>query len=595
MEPINEAVLNENESPSGGKRLKKGGKAPMIILCALVAVAAAAYLGLCAYVNTLQTFAPNRHINGVDVGGLTVAQAQEVLETTLPAQEVVVTDPVLQMQTSVTLADLGYTAECFVDDAAYWMEQQQQTMFLLKGWNYLCYWTGRYPGGYSWPDMDPEKLNAAAERVADFFSAPPIDGSYTLLEDDIRMTRFKDGRTVSKDLLKERLQDVMTYCKAGYTVEVVCETVPAKELSAQDVYDELAGEMVNAGYDSATDTITPDRVGVDFSVSAAQKKLDETEPGETVLLGAAVENPAVTAEGLKAVLFRDVLGECRTHVSGTAARINNVKLSAATINGYVMNTGDVFSYNEAVGQRTAANGYQPAPAYIRGETVDEIGGGICQTSSTLYLACLRGDLEITERYAHRYVPAYISWGMDATVSWGGPDYKFTNQYEYPIKIVTEYSKGYLTVKILGTNVDGRYAKVTNEVLSTTPWETVYEEDPLLPAGTPESVKTTPYTGYKVKTYHTIYDKDGKVIDSHFEATSDYKVRNKVIVRPPAAVPQTPSVPAAGTVPDVPATGGGAAAETVPDVPAEPAVPTEPEIPEEPQISAEESVAEEADP
>ena len=112
MEPINEAVLNENESPSGGKRLKKGGKAPMIILCALVAVAAAAYLGLCAYVNTLQTFAPNRHINGVDVGGLTVAQAQEVLETTLPAQEVVVTDPVLQMQTSVTLADLGYTAEC---------------------------------------------------------------------------------------------------------------------------------------------------------------------------------------------------------------------------------------------------------------------------------------------------------------------------------------------------------------------------------------------------------------------------------------------------------------------------------------------------
>lgn len=141
MEPINEAVLNENESPSGGKRLKKGGKAPMIILCALVAVAAAAYLGLCAYVNTLQTFAPNRHINGVDVGGLTVAQAQEVLETTLPAQEVVVTDPVLQMQTSVTLADLGYTAECFADDAAYWMEQQQQAMFLLKGWNYLCYWT----------------------------------------------------------------------------------------------------------------------------------------------------------------------------------------------------------------------------------------------------------------------------------------------------------------------------------------------------------------------------------------------------------------------------------------------------------------------
>ena len=62
-------------------------------------------------------------------------------------------------------------------------------------------------------------------------------------------------------------------------------------------------------------------------------------------------------------------------------------------------------------------------------------------------ACLRANLEITERYAHRYVPAYIDWGMDATVSWGGPDYKFTNNTDYPIKIVTSYSGGYLTVKI----------------------------------------------------------------------------------------------------------------------------------------------------
>ncbi|RAZ93300.1 hydrolase, partial [Klebsiella oxytoca] len=79
------------------------------------------------------------------------------------------------------------------------------------------------------------------------------------------------------------------------------------------------------------------------------------------------------------------------------------------------------SYNETVGQRTTAKGYKPAPAYVKGETVDEIGGGVCQPSSTLYLACLRANLEITERYAHRYVPAYIGKGMDATVSWGGPD------------------------------------------------------------------------------------------------------------------------------------------------------------------------------
>ncbi len=118
----------------------------------------------------------------------------------------------------------------------------------------------------------------------------------------------------------------------------------------------------------------------------------------------------------------------------------------------------------------------------RGETVDEVGGGVCQTSSTLYYACLRANLEITERYAHRYVPAYIDWGMDATVSWGGPDYKFTNNTNYPIKIVTTYSGGYLTVKILGTNVDGTSVKMTNEVPLHHPWETVYKDDPTLPAG-----------------------------------------------------------------------------------------------------------------
>lgn len=72
-----------------------------------------------------------------------------------------------------------------------------------------------------------------------------------------------------------------------------------------------------------------------------------------------------------------------------------------------------------------------APAYVQGETVDEIGGGICQTSSTLYLACLRSNLEITERYAHRYVPAYITAGMDATVSWGGPGLQVHQQLPVP--------------------------------------------------------------------------------------------------------------------------------------------------------------------
>jgi len=199
--------------------------------------------------------------------------------------------------------------------------------------------------------------------------------------------------------------------------------------------------------------------------------------------------------------------------------------------------------------------------------VDEIGGGICQTSSTLYLACLRSNLAITERYAHRYTPAYIDWGLDATVSWGGPDYKFSNDTDCPVKIVTSYSGGYLTVKLLGTNVDGTSVKMTTEVLSKTPWETVYEEDDSLPAGT-EQVKVTPYGGAKVKSYRNVYDKNGQLISSAFEASSDYKVRNKVIVKGPAAEPQ---VPASGTTAPATPTTLTVPTETTPTEPVAPPV------------------------
>ena len=564
MEQVNEAIVKTVETESPQKKSKK----VWIVLLILAVLLIGAYAGLCAYANSLNTFYPNYHINGIDMSGLTVEQAQEKLETQLLAQELEITNHTLDAQLTIPVSDLGYTAESFAGDAAFWMEQEQNTAFLLKGWEYLCYWMGRYPGGYHWPDMEQETLNETCADVAAFFSQEPVHGSYELAQGSIFVTCARDGRAVEAEAVCAALADIVTYSKNGYRVELTWEQIPATVVTAQDIHNELAGEVKNAAYDKEVEGITVEQVGVSFDPAAVQKQLDAAQPGETVKITALVEYPAVTAEELEKVLFRDVLGECRTHVSGTAARINNVKLSAATINGYVMNSGEVFSYNEAVGQRTAANGYQAAPAYIRGETVDEIGGGICQTSSTLYLACLRGDLEITERYAHRYVPAYIPWGMDATVSWGGPDYKFTNQTIYPIKIVTEYSKNYLTVKILGTNLDGRYAKVTNEVLSTTPWTTVYEEDPTMAPGMPEKEKTSPYTGYKVKTYHTIYDAEGKVIDSHFEATSDYKVRNKVILRAPATVP-VPDIPAAGTA-EIPA--------VTPETPVEPEVPAEPVVP-----------------
>ena len=586
---------------SGGARLKKGGKKPLIVIGIILAVLCAAYLGLCAYAGSLEVFYPNTTINDVDVAGCTVTEAAERLRAELPGRQVEFYLP-LPDETgdgvsapegdtlydespaaTVTYRDLGVTEELdYENDAQLVFDLAQvQTGFFTRGWNYLgCLFGSMGTKGIT---LEPEEniFQSQMEQLSGQFSKEPQDTAYTVDENGLQVTLAQNGLAVSPAALTEDTKLFFSSVISedpGRIYVADAQILPAKTMTAQAIHDATAGDVKNAGYDAATDSIIPERIGAEFDVTAAQAKLDAAAPGETVTLDAEVQLPAVTAEELEGVLFRDVLGQCRTHVSGTSARINNVKLSAAACNGVVLNTGDVFSYNATTGQRTTAKGYQAAPAYVQGETVDEVGGGVCQTSSTLYYACLRANLEITERYAHRYVPAYIDWGMDATVSWGGPDYKFTNNTNYPIKIVATYSGGYLTIKILGTNVDGTSVKMTNEVLSSTPWETVYKDDDTLPAGT-EKVTTTPYTGYKVKSYRNVYDANGKLISSTYEATSDYKVRNKVISRGPA-LPQTP------------ASGGAEITEPQDPVAQEPQTPSEPQqgdgstiivvTPEEPQ-------------
>ena len=576
----NEAVVQKNP---GGARLKKGGKGPLVALGVIVGVLVLAYAGLCAYAGSLDTFYPNYHINGIAVGGMTVEQASQALAAELPEQVMTLhcgDNPVKSGWPSdslppVTLGELGYTEERCGAIAQRLFDQQKSCGFFSQGSRFLSALFSSTGETVSDEDMDASVFQEQVTRLARELALEPQDTTYSIGENSISITKAVNGRSVKEDALAEALiHAIRTYGTQGELIAYISFAhFNPWNLTAQAIHDEVAAEMKNAGYDPETKSITPERLGAEFDVDAAQKALDAAAPGETVEIPATIEYPRVTAEQLKGVLFRDVLGEARTKVGGTAARISNVKLSASSINGYVMNTGDVFSYNGVVGKRTAANGYQPAPAYVKGETVDEIGGGICQTSSTLYLACLRGNLEITERHAHRYIPAYIAAGMDATVSWGGPDYKFTNDTDYPIKIVTSYEGGYLTVKVLGTNATGITAKMTNEKLSTTDFQVVYEDDPTLAPGT-EKVKTTPYTGSKWKTYRNLYDANGKLISSTYEDTSDYKARNKVILKGPAKA----EVPASGPA-DIPAP-----TPEAPDTPAVPETPVEPptETPTEPE-------------
>ncbi len=578
---------------SAAARAKKGAAAPVFIALALTAaIMAGAYAGLCAWAGSRTVFYPGETIGGVNVGGLTVEQAGQVLAGALPGRTISVST----VQTaeaegwlpsaegaSVTLGELGYTAEQCPGIAQRRFDEQAAAPFFTRGARVLSVLTDSGEDGLTARDRDEEAFRAGVARLAEELALEPQDGRFEVLDHEILLTKEANGRSVGEEGLALAVENAAAAGQAEAQVDAT--TRPAAPLSIQEVHEAVSGEMENARYDLATGEILPEKWGASFDAASAQRALSAALPGETISVPADIQEPEITAEELRAVLFRDLLGECTTRVGGSAARVNNVKLSSAAFDGTVLNSGDLFSYNETVGQRTAAKGYKPAPAYIQGETVDQIGGGVCQPSSTLYYACLLANMEITERYAHRYIPSYITRGMDATVSWGGPDYKFTNNTKYPLKITAKYDKGDLTVQLWGTKTDDLTVKMTYETLSTTPFEEVEQLDPTLAPGQ-RQVKVTPYTGYRVRTYRNVFDGSGALISSGVEAISDYKHRNRLVLVGP---PEEEVPDAGGTVPGLPVEQQPSApAETGPSVPsAGPAeIPAEPEVPAEPVEPAE---------
>lgn len=137
-----------------------------------------------------------------------------------------------------------------------------------------------------------------------------------------------------------------------------------------------------------------------------------------------------------------------TYFNGAeTGRSENIELSANALHNILVADGDYFSFNTMVGERTVEKGYQPAPEIINKELVMGIGGGICQTSSTLFNAVDQLRVRITERHHHSLNIGYVPTGRDATVSYGSLDFKFQNTSGAPFLIKTYYSKNTLTIAI----------------------------------------------------------------------------------------------------------------------------------------------------
>ncbi len=536
----------------------KGSRAGWIALGLIAALLVAGAAGLCVYANQYDKVFPGVSLGEQDLSGMTEQQLRKELTA----------GGLLSGEVSITAAgeELGrYTQEelgAYIDggklaDEAWGVGREEGGMGWLKnGWAMLSGWLGVHHSGDMEVFYDDNALRAAAEEMAAAFDQTQVDGSYELTKDGIYAVKPVEGRTLDQP---ELIDEIKALDGAGGKVEADYDAVPGAELDLEAIARELNAEPSNARYDIPSGKVVDGQIGVNLDPQAAAFALDAAAPGERILLPAEVTYPKMTAAELEAVLFRDVLGTTSTKVGGTSVRRNNVKLAGDMCNGVVLNDGDIFDYNAVVGKRTTDRGFGAAPAYVNGETVDTVGGGICQVSSTIYYAALLSNLEIVERYAHRYAPSYITWGMDATVSWGGPEFRFKNDTGYPVRLDVTYENSRITVNIVGTKLDDTYVKMTYNVLGDTPYETEYVETEDLDWGT-EQQKQSPYTGHQVVSYRNVYDGSGKLISQELEAKSNYKSRNEIILV------GTRGKPAMGTtIPDFgggsdPGSGGGSGGE-----------------------------------
>ena len=316
-------------------------------------------------------------------------------------------------------------------------------------------------------------------------------------------------------------------------IEMAFTTMEPDPVDMSALQETYCTAPIDAVLNETDYSITDEIWGYGFASKAAEKLLQAAGPGETVTLALTYLRPEVTREDLENVLFKDELASADTIYYLDPPRTNNLILACQAINNYIVGPGESFSFNEVLGERTAEKGYQPAGAYADGETVNQLGGGICQVASTLYYCTLYADLEILEREEHMFTADYLPLGMDATVNWGTLDFRFRNNTDYPIRIEANAEDSYVSVTLRGTDDKSYYVEMDYVILEEYQWETVervleednedgYEDGEIIYNG---------WMGYSVDTYKYKYDKEtDEFISKTFESHSEYSKRDKTICR-----------------------------------------------------------------
>ena len=376
--------------------------------------------------------------------------------------------------------------------------------------------------------VDTEKLNQVVQNINNTIQGAVVQPSYEVKDDKLIIKSGKSGIKVDEQKLSEYIYTAVTTETDAQeqTIEIPVITSEPDQIDIDKIHSEVYKEVKDAYYTKDPFTIYPEQKGIDFDVESAKALIQE--PKEQYEIQLTITKPSKTVKEIGTEAFPDLLGVCKTnYVASNKNRTTNLILAAGKINGTVLLPGEEFSYNGVVGKRTVEAGYKNAATYSNGQVVDDIGGGICQISSTLYDAAVFANMDITVRRNHQFVTSYLPAGKDATVVWGSQDFKFKNSRKYPVRITATVSGGVATVQIWGVKEDVEYdISIETKQISTIKYTTQYVEDPSLPAGT-QKVTQAGANGRKVQAYK-VMKLNGQVVSRTLLSTDTYRAMTRIV-------------------------------------------------------------------
>ena len=548
---------------------KKFKKVLLICLCAVIAVALLGGIGAFVYISAIDPndgkILNNVSVAGINIGNMTRAEAKAALraatDNTYTKQPMVVQFPggQISLMPEDTKASLDVNA---VIDAAYdygrtgTEEERAQAMaasmnaehpiallpYMTLDSNYVLEQMEAYADSYN---SIYEASSVTFEGELPILDAGDENFNAEAPAQNLIINLGRPGRNVNAKQAYNLVLDAYSFNKFQVDVHTTEPEVLPDPIDLDAIAEAYITEPKDAIINSETYEVVMEVYGYSFDLEYAKMLMETSTYGDILSIPMTMVAPEVTGGYARDTYFRDILGEYQTKHTSSKQRNTNLDLACQAINGTVLSPGEEFDFNTVVGKRTKEKGYQYAPAYSGGLTVDTLGGGICQVSSTIYYCTLLADLEIINRQPHSYVSSYMPMGTDATVSWGGPEFTFKNSTNYPIRIETWVADGYVHCRLVGTDEKDYYIEIESDVLYYTYPENIVEVHPSSSGYYDGQELQSAYRGAGVQTYKLKYDKVTKELISREEdRKSVYKSRNSITVSikdpepAPAPAPET---------------------------------------------------------